>query len=82
LSASRGRLTRTLQPDDHHDIRYLFGKNKPRRRAAHQADQFVIDDLDHLFVGIQALPDFLAFCLCADRFDKVLGDLVIYVRLE
>ena len=75
-------LTRALQADDHHDVRRGLGKNKPRGRAAHQLGQFVVNDLDHLLVGFEVLPNGLALSLGPYGLDKIFCDLIIYVCLE
>ena len=48
--AGRCRLTRTLQADDHNDVRRLPRKNEPRRRSAHKSGKLVVNDLYDLFV--------------------------------
>ena len=51
-------------------------------RADSSVDQLVVDDLDDLLAGRQALEDLVADGLLADARDEVLDDLEVDVRLE
>ena len=55
------------RPDDHDDVRDLFGKDQPRRLAAEQVDQFVVNYLDDLFGRLELLPNLLPFGLFLDQ---------------
>ncbi len=50
--------------------------------GAKQRDQFVVDDLDDLLAGLNALDDFLAERLVLDPLDEVAGNLEIHIGLE
>src|SRR5581483_3614630 len=49
---------------------------------AQKFDQFVMDDLDDLLAGLDALDDFLAESLGFDAFDEIAGDLEIDIGLQ
>ena len=54
----------------------------PALAAAHQGAQFVVDQLDHLLRGGQALQDVGADGLVGDGLDKILDHLEVDVGLQ
>lgn len=50
--------------------------------AAHQRHQFLVDDLDHLLGGGQALHDLLAHSPLRDLSAEVLGHLIVDVGFQ
>ncbi len=77
-----GRLSRTLQADQHQDRRGRIVELQPRLRAAHQADQLVVNDLDNGLRGRQGRQHVGADRLLLDRVDELFGDRKVDVGLE
>ena len=78
---ARGRLARALETDHRHDggvARQVEGAVAGRQ----ERDQLVVDDLDHLLAGRQALEHLVADGPLAHAGDEVLDDLEVDVRLE
>ncbi len=80
LRDERG-LAGTLEPH-HHDRRFPARENERLRFAAEQRGQFVMDDLDDLLGGREALEYVVAERPLLDSCDKILDDLVVHVRFE
>ena len=76
------RFARALKADHHPDRRRVVGKGQARVRAAHQSRQLLVDDLDDLLGGGEAVEHLGADGALGDLGDKVLDDLVAHVRLE
>ena len=77
-----GGLTGTLKAAHHNDGGDLRREGDPGVGGTHQFGQFVIDDLDDLLGGSQALEHFTAHGLFTHRCHKVLGDLVVDIRFQ
>ena len=77
----RGRLAGALQADHRDDGRVARQVEGPVA-GRQQRDQLVVDDLDDLLAGGQALEDLVADRPLADARDEVLDDLEVDVRLE
>ena len=77
----RGRLAGALQADHRDDGRVARQVEGPVA-GRQQRDQLVVDDLDDLLAGRQALEDLVADRPLADARDEVLDDLEVDVRLE
>ena len=78
---ARGRLARTLQADHRHDRRVARQVEGPVA-GRQQRDELVVDDLDDLLAGRQAVEHLVADGPLADARDEVLDDLEVDVRLE
>ena len=77
----RGRLARALEADHRHDRRVARQVEGPVARRE-ELDELVVDDLDDLLAGRQALEDLVADGPLADARDEVLDDLEVDVGLE
>ena len=78
----RGRgLAGALQADQHHDRR-CTGHAEGAIAGAEHRGQLIVDDLDDLLAGVDALEDLVADRAFLDARDEVLDDLVVDVRLE
>ena len=79
----RRRLSRALQPHEHHDGRRNSRFPKFRRRlAAQHLDQLVVHDLHDLLAGLDRLQDVLADSTLFDALEEVPGNVEIHVRFE
>ena len=76
------RFARALKADHHHDRRRVVGKGQARVRAAHQSRQLLVDDLDDLLGGGEAVEHLGADGALGNSGDKVLDDFVAHVCLE
>ena len=79
----RGRrgLARALQADERDDGRIAGEAERPVARAE-ERDELLVDDLDDLLAGGEALQDLRADRPLADAGDEVLDDLEVDVGLE
>ena len=79
----RRRLAAALKTDEHDRVREPAGKFEPlASRAAHELHETVVDDLDDLLPGREALEDFLPNGSRPDILDEVLDDAEVHVGLE
>jgi hypothetical protein len=76
----RGRLSRAVQAH-HHDLERP-GRAERGRALAEEADELVVDDLDDLLAGRDALQDLLAGALGLDALHELAGDLEVDVGRE
>ena len=67
---------------DHHHAGGIAAEIQAGVGRAEQFHQFVVDDLDDLLAGLDALDDLLADGLGLDALDEIAGDLEIDIRLE
>ncbi len=67
---------------DHEDRAGVAAQFEPGVGRAEQLDEFVMDHLDDLLAGLNALHDFEADGFGFDAFDEVARDLEIHVGLE
>ena len=79
--ARRGRLARALEAD-HRDDRRVARQVEGPVAGRQERDQLVVDDLDHLLAGRQAVEHLVADRPLADARDEVLDDLEVDVGLE
>ena len=79
--AAGGGFARAVQADHQHAGR-VAGEIERRVRRAEQCDQFVVDDLDDLLTGLNALDDFDPDGLGLDALDEIASDLEIHVGIE
>ena len=78
-----GRFTIALQTAEHDDGLPLVLDDQLRSfLAAHQSDQLLVDDLDHLLGRGQALHDLLAHGALRHLCTEVLGHLVVDVGFQ
>ena len=80
--ARRGGFTRALQAHKHDDSRLTPLKVKRGGFTAKQADQLIMNDLDHLLCRTYPFEHFLAETLLAHVFNKVFNDLEVNVRFQ
>ena len=78
----RGRLSRSLQPHEHHRHGRRGGEIEPTALFTHQPNQFLVNDLDDLLAWGERLQDVLAEGLATNRVRKLLDDLDVDVGLE
>jgi hypothetical protein len=78
----RRRLARALEAGHEHDRRRARREGEPRRRAAHQRRQLLVDDLDDLLARIQLALDLRAEGPLLDPARELLDDLEVDVGLE
>ena len=80
---SVGGLTIALQAAEHDDrLALVLDVQAGCFAAAHQSDQFFVDDLDHLLGGSQAFHDLLAHGALGHLGAEVLGNLVVDVGFQ
>jgi len=79
--AAGGRLARAVQADHQHATG-VAAQLQARIRRAEQLHQFVVDDLDDLLPGLNALDDLLPERLGPDALDEVARDLEVDVGLQ
>ena len=77
-----GGLARALQAGHQHHGRRPGRERQPRRRAAHQLGELLVDDLDDLLAGVQLLGDVGSERPLLDRRRELLDDLEVDVRLQ
>ena len=80
--AGNGGLAGALKAGEKDDGGWLRDQIDSCRRCAEQADEFAVDDPDHLLTRGQALHDFLAQGAFADPTEELLGDLEVYIGFE
>jgi hypothetical protein len=80
--SGRGRLSRSLQPDDHHRVRPARREEQPARRSAEHLDHLVVHDLDDLLPRRKLLIDLLPDRLRSDPLNEILDDLEVHVGFE
>ena len=76
------RFARALQTAHQDDRRRLGGDLQPTVGAAHQGDQLLVDNLDDLLRGHEALEHLAAHRALRDLGHEVLDDLEVDVRLQ
>ena len=80
---SMGGLAVALQAAHHqHGLALVFQAQVFRLIAAHKAGQFLVDDLDDLLGGGQALHDLLPHRALRNLSAEVLGNLVVDIGLQ
>ena len=77
-----GGFARALQAAHHDDAGRLGGDVQPADLPPHEGDELLVDDLDDLLGGGQTLKDGGAHRPLGHRVHKLLGDLVVDVRLQ
>ncbi len=77
-----GRLPGTLQPGHHHDARRLRCGGQLAGGAAEGLDELLVDDLDHLLRGAEALGDLGTLGALLHPPDEIAGDDDVDVGLE
>jgi hypothetical protein len=77
-----GGLARSLKADHHDHPGRPAGKVQLGLGTAHQGRQLLVDDLDHLLAGGQAVHDLLAHRAFADALHEVLDNLIVDVGLQ
>ena len=70
-----------MQPHQQHTGR-IAAEIKRGVRGTEQIHQFIVDDLDNLLAGMNALNDLLAERLGFDAFNEIAGDLEIDIGLQ
>ena len=76
------RLARALEADEHDHDRRRAGQVEGAVAGAEDRGQLLVDDLDDLLAGVEALEHVGADGPLADARHEVLDDLVVDVRLE
>ena len=71
-----------MQPDEHHRGRQGIEFKPPVFPGAQQGHELVMDPLDHLLAGADAVEDFFAHALPADSRHEIPGHLVVDVGLQ
>ena len=78
-----GRLTVALQAAEHDDgLTLVLDDQAGGFLAAHQGNEFLVDDLDHLLGGGQALHDLLTHGTLRDLGTEILGNLVVDIGFQ
>ena len=80
--AAGGRFARPLQAAHHDDRRRRLDEVDPGVHRAHQADQFLVDDLDHRLAGAEGLDHLAADRLLEDVLGELAHDLEVDVGIE
>ena len=78
----RGRLAGPLEAEDHDDRGRPRRHGEAVRRPADQRHELLVDDLDDLLPGSDALEDLLAHRALAHPLDEGAGDLEVDVALQ
>jgi hypothetical protein len=79
--AAGSRFARSMQTD-HHNATGIAAESQRGIGGTEKVDQFIVDDLDDLLTGLNALDDLLAEGLDFDLLDKIPGDLEIDIRVQ
>ena len=78
-----GGFTVALQAAEHEDgLALIFDHELGGLLAAHQGNELLVDDLDHLLGGGQALHDLLAHGALRDLGTEVFGNLVVDIGFQ
>ncbi len=78
-----GRFTVALQAAEHDDgLTLVLDDQAGGFLAAHQGNEFLVDDLDHLLGGGQALHDLLTHGALRDLGTEILGNLVVDIGFQ
>ena len=80
--SGHGGFARALQAAQHIDGGHAGRPGEPGVFRAHQGGHFLVDDLDNLLSGRQAVQHLLAHAALGDLFAKVLDHQVVNVRLQ
>ena len=78
-----GRFTVALQAAEHDDgLTLVLDDQAGGFLAAHQGNELLVDDLDHLLGGGQALHDLLTHGTLGDLGTEILGNLVVDIGFQ